>query len=182
MISEIKRVLVALRLLVVSVSSYISAPVQGGVFASLLCRVASTLLTSGLVVSIVSCRIVAVFCVFPVLCVACSRRRRGRDFLVVPSLMMMIHSPHLFFCPWSNLIDSARWFHLFDPLPFTHLPSRRDIFSHLSSTRPACLLASTLSNPLTHAESPTSYPCGFVFSIFICKQYLAIKRSLSHVP
>lgn len=103
-------------------------------------------------------------CVSCVLC--CLRRRRGGDFLVVLSLMM-IYSTHLIlFCPWSYSIGSARWFRLFDLLPFTHLPSRRDFF-YLSPIRLAYFLASISSISLTLRVSHIVAPWLRVFYLHL---------------
>lgn len=64
MIPGIERVHVAPYLLVVSVRSYSPASVQGDTSTSLLFRVGSVLLISGLAVSVVPYRMVAAFYVF----------------------------------------------------------------------------------------------------------------------
>lgn len=75
-----------------------------------------------------------------ILCVSCVVRflleeAKRKRFLAMPSLTMdicIIYSSHLIpFCPWSDLIGSARCFCPFDLLPLAHL-HRCDFFSHLT--------------------------------------------------
>lgn len=131
--------IVVLCLLAVSDSPYIPASSRGGVSASPLCWVASTLLTFGLALLVVSCTIAATFSVLPVLCVDCLGRRRGRDFVVVRSLVVGVLHRHFPLILLSDLISSVKRFPPFDPLPSTRFTSHRDFFSQshlLASSHP----------------------------------------------
>jgi len=68
-------------------------------------------------------------------------------------------------------------------VPSTHFTFRCDFFSRLTSIWSTRLPASTSFIPLPRPHfSPRRRVASYSFSLFICNQYIALKRSLSHVP